>query len=305
MSSPLLGIDVSGFQGRPDWRAVARSGLTFAIAKATEGATWTDHSYARNREEIPKAGLVAGAYHFLVTSSSAAAQADHFCRVAAPDAIHALDVEAPGRLDVAGWVARYRTHYRDHPLVIYTGRDLWRRSVEGNGSHWGPLWAAGASPNAYVPGTGSASALWAKVGSARSGLPWGGWTKATFLQFTARASVPGIAGHVDGDAFLGTREQLLALTRSQPAPTPQEDDDMAMTPDERATLVREVADAVTSIKARNPVVVDEGTGAAKLPDGRDIDAFPTVIGEIQHEQRRQAGQLDRIETLLTTMAGRA
>jgi hypothetical protein len=81
-----------------------------------------------------------------------------------------------------------------------------------------------------------------------------------------------------------------------------------MTPEDRAALIRDVAaaaaDAITSIRARNPVVVDDGTGAAELTDGthRDIDAFPTVIGEIQHDQRLQGKQLAALGEQLAAIA---
>jgi hypothetical protein len=83
---------------------------------------------------------------------------------------------------------------------------------------------------------------------------------------------------------------------------------LALDPDARAALIRDIAaacaDAVTSIRARNPVIVDDGTGAAELTDGthRDIDALPTVIGEIQHEQRAQGKQLTAQGAQLTALA---
>lgn len=290
----ILGVDVSHYQGKPDWRRVAGSGVRFAVAKATEGATYVDPSYAYNRTGIPTAGLIPGAYHFLVRSSPAAAQADHFAAHADPQAIHALDVEASGgHLDVAGWVARYRHYHPTHPLLVYTGRDLWRRAGGTRGASYGLLWLAGYLPNAYVSGTGGLSGLLAKAGGHRGGLPWGGWDTAAMMQFTASAYVPGIAGKVDGDVWLGTLPQLRALTgTASTLMTPE--DDMAVAPADVEAIARRTAELVTGIDARNPVVVDPGTGAAKLKDGRDIDAIPTVLGELQHEQRRQAAVLDRI-----------
>jgi hypothetical protein len=76
------------------------------------------------------------------------------------------------------------------------------------------------------------------------------------------------------------------------------EDDMAMAPAERAALVEDIArrtaDLIAGAGARYPVLVAEGTGATKLPDGRDIDSIPAVLGELQAEQARQAGVLDRI-----------
>ena len=145
----LLGVDVSEWQGRPDWHRVRASGVVFAIARVSFGATHNDRSYAYNRASIPKAGLVPGGYHFL-TGAYPAAQADLFCANVDPAAIHVLDVEYAA-LDVQAWVARYRRHFPDHELLVYTGRDLWSRAVGSlNGSAVGPLWLAGYRPNAYT-----------------------------------------------------------------------------------------------------------------------------------------------------------
>ena len=47
------GVDVSGWQGQVDWGAVQRSGRMFAFAKATEGATFVDRTFAVNRAVEP------------------------------------------------------------------------------------------------------------------------------------------------------------------------------------------------------------------------------------------------------------
>jgi lysozyme len=215
----LLGVDISEWQGAPDWARVASSGITFAFARATYGAHHTDLAYGRNRVAIPAVGLVPGAYHYLTAGPDAVQQADAFCGLADPAAMHALDVEAAS-VDVESWTTRYRVHYPDHPLIIYTGRDLWRAAVGSmNGGGLGSLWLAGVVPNAYVAGAGSLAGLWAEAGRGPWGsLPWGGWTSASFVQFTDSAQVPGVAGAVDGDAFLGTLDDLHALTGATDMP---------------------------------------------------------------------------------------
>ena len=208
----LLGCDCSEYQGRPDWATAATSGVRFAVARVSYGASHNDTSYPYNRARIPAAGIIPGAYHFLTASQAAAPQADVFCALADPAAIHALDVERAG-LDVTGWVTQYRRHYPQKTLLIYTGRDLWHAAVgELNGGLIGPLWLAGVVPNGYVPGAGSLADLAAKIGTQDGGLPWGGWNGRAFTQFTDSALVPGIVGPVDGDAFHGTPDDLYALT---------------------------------------------------------------------------------------------
>ena len=86
-----------------------------------------------------------------------------------------------------------------------------------------------------------------------------------------------------------------------PRPTTTEED-TDVTNDDIEAIARRVAEITMSTGARFPVVVDDGTGAAKLADGRDIDSVPTVIGEIQREHREHAkaveAALQRIEAAL-------
>jgi lysozyme len=218
---PLFGVDVSSFQGSPDYAKVHAAGVAFVVAKATEGLGYTDPTYARNRKAIPAAGLIPGAYHFLRGTHPGNEQAEAFVKAVDPHAIHALDVECLAdvrkfnrHLDVPGFVKRYRQLLPGHPLMIYTGRDFWTAcaGTATPGPTYGPLWAAGYVPNAYVTGVGSLAQQWAKAGThPSSGLPWAGWKGWAIMQFTDKATVPGIAGGVDGDAFTGTLDDLRVL----------------------------------------------------------------------------------------------
>lgn len=93
-----------------------------------------------------------------------------------------------------------------------------------------------------------------------------------------------------------------APARPAPVAIDQEDD---VTPEQIEALAQRTAELVTGVGARHPVLVDEGTGAAELPGGRDIDALPTVVAEIQHEQRAQRALLERILTAVAQPAGPA
>lgn len=77
----LLGVDVSHWQGRVDWASAAASGrCEFAYAKATEGVSGVDRSFADNWAGTLAAGVPRGAYHFMVADCSAGLQAEHFLR---------------------------------------------------------------------------------------------------------------------------------------------------------------------------------------------------------------------------------
>jgi GH25 family lysozyme M1 (1,4-beta-N-acetylmuramidase) len=59
-----LGTDVSGYQPNVDWVATKNGGVTFAWAKATEGASFTNSVFFSQEAGAHAAGIYIGAYHF-------------------------------------------------------------------------------------------------------------------------------------------------------------------------------------------------------------------------------------------------
>jgi GH25 family lysozyme M1 (1,4-beta-N-acetylmuramidase) len=220
------GLDVSVWQGSIDWLQVAGDGNTFLFAKATEGTTITDVTYAINRAGAGGVGLQLGAYHFARPggsgeaglTASAIAQADHFVDVAQPkggDLPPALDLETKGGLSAAAlvtwsqaWldeiVARTGLH-----AVVYASPNFWKTSlgdtpvVAGAGHRlWIAHWTENAAP--LVPASN-----W-------GGLGW------TFWQWTDCSTVPGFAHCVDGDRANGPSAApfaVAALPAGAPAPS--------------------------------------------------------------------------------------
>src|SRR6266699_6558454 len=83
-----LGVDVSHYQGSINWVSVAGSGITFAWAKATEGATsgGDDATFTANAANAKAAGIPIGAYHFAHSElNTPASEAAHFWAVAGPN----------------------------------------------------------------------------------------------------------------------------------------------------------------------------------------------------------------------------
>ena len=87
------GIDVSTFQGEIDWAAVKRSGVSFAMIKATQGRAvssdaylFTDSRFVRNITQASQAGIECGVYHYLTarTVSEAVKEAEYFTRTILP-----------------------------------------------------------------------------------------------------------------------------------------------------------------------------------------------------------------------------
>ena len=60
----LFGIDVSSYQGSPNWSSVHSCGAQYAFAKATEGNYYHDADFTANMTHGKSAGMQMGAYHF-------------------------------------------------------------------------------------------------------------------------------------------------------------------------------------------------------------------------------------------------
>ncbi|MCA1709843.1 MAG: hydrolase, partial [Actinobacteria bacterium] len=76
---PIIGLDVSAFQGTVDWASVAARGARFAYARASEQANIPDNSFNANYHGAKANGLFAGAYHRARPDvSGGRAQADYF-----------------------------------------------------------------------------------------------------------------------------------------------------------------------------------------------------------------------------------
>lgn len=211
------GIDVSNWQHTIDWSKVAGAGYSFTFAKATEGTTYSDPTYAANRSGAEGAGLVFGAYHFArpagssraAVVASAIAQADYFVNVAAPvqgELPPVLDLEVTGGLSptlLSLWTQSWldevyaRTGIRG---FVYTSPAFW----SGNLADTTAIAAAGYG--LWDAHWTSASAPWVPA-SDWNGAGWSFW------QWTDKSSIPGIGVKTDGDRMNGGNPASLAIGR--------------------------------------------------------------------------------------------
>jgi lysozyme len=167
-----LGIDVSHYSGKRDWRCLTTLGVDFAFIKATEGATFKDELFTRHRSSMRAAGIPHGAYHFAHPGSAAAAQAAQFCAVVGElgptDLQPVLDLEAndgqpPER--VLEWVLAFLEAAEASlgaRFIIYTG-GFWRRTLGDPecapvGQH--RLWTARYGGSPIMPRPWTAWSIW-------------------------------------------------------------------------------------------------------------------------------------------------
>lgn len=198
----LAGIDISHWNHAIDWNKVAADGISFAIAKATEGGTFRDDRYLANRAGAKAAGLAFTAYEYARPSrrvNDAVRDADHFLEVAQltdDDLVPVLDLEETGGLGKARlrrWVDAWSDRVYDELGVrpmIYVSSSFWKHPMRNTTDHAAlghPLWIAHWHvTNPWVPGQ-----MW-------NDRDW------TIWQWTSDGAVNGIRGRVDLNVYNGT-----------------------------------------------------------------------------------------------------
>lgn len=192
---PARGVDVSHYQGAIDWARVEEAGVGFAFLKATEGTTFTDHTFRRHWAELGETRILRGAYHRFKPTRDAAAQAEHFLAVVPireGDLPPVLDVEATDGVSDARLIRGVRTWLETVERrtgvrpIVYT-KPGFRRAHLGTALDDYPLWIA------------------------EYGVESPSHPRWTFWQHSEQGRVPGIQKIVDLDRFNGTRGELRQL----------------------------------------------------------------------------------------------
>lgn len=242
----VIGVDVSGYQGQPDWAQVKAAGIRFAIISGGDGghANWERDAQVAGARAV---GLYYEMYHYCRLHLSPEQQAA-YCRqtIAAGGGGRLwLDMEdtsvAAQGMSVEQrivWLTRLvRLLSDDAPLGIYTGAWWWRPYMgDTHLFRYLPLWIA-----AYLAGDRD-------VSTAPTYLTWalpGDWGEALIWQFTSSGSVPGIAGRVDMNVAPDTYVS-----------GPTEEADVTM--EEVRRIVQEVI-AIHPIRHRHLLVREAGT----------------------------------------------
>ncbi|HEU4558272.1 MAG TPA: GH25 family lysozyme [Longimicrobium sp.] len=204
---PVRGVDISHHNGRVDWTRVRAAGYQFAYLKATEGATFRDSTYLRNRDAARRAGFVTGPYHFFTLCTPGRAQAQNLLSAQPGDAGASLppgvDLEfggncgaRPPRDSVLAEVGRFLAVIDSaygRPAVLYVTREFHAAYLQGGADH--PLWVRSVFTRP------------------RFGREW------VFWQYAATARVPGARGRTDLNVFRGTQAEFDALVRNHLRPT--------------------------------------------------------------------------------------
>jgi lysozyme len=215
----ILGIDVDNYKPPIDWLTVAKTKkVTFAFAKASEGATFKDATFATNWAGMKSAGIIRGAYHFFRPIKSVEDQVENFLemlpKLSQGDLPPVLDLE-PYPDDVRAqwesisvderiskskeWLVKVEAKLGIKP-IIYTVASFWEELMgDTEDLVEYPLWIANFKSD---------------YKNSKPAVPannWGGEGYAIW-QFTESGSVMGVNGVVDRNIFKGNLSKLLDLT---------------------------------------------------------------------------------------------
>jgi GH25 family lysozyme M1 (1,4-beta-N-acetylmuramidase) len=207
LAASVEGVDVSSHNGNVSWSTLWNSGVRFAYAKATEGTSYTNPSFAQQYNGSYNVGMIRGAYHFATPdTTSGATQANYFVDHGGGWSRDGKTL--PGALDIewnpygaacygktqsamVTWIRDFLNTYRartGRDAVIYTSTSWWKQCTGNYG------------------GFGSVNPLWIpRYGSSAGELP-AGWGFYTVWQYTDTGPTVG-----DHNRFNGSYTRLQAL----------------------------------------------------------------------------------------------
>lgn len=210
----IAGIDVSNWQGQPDWDEVIldQRRPRFAIAKACEDGWGIDPTFSRNWSETARVGLGRGAYAFVRPALRKPAESvDLLLRALegsrydpAEPGVIACDAEDDPVNDTAGWLldwAGIATERTGKVPALYSG-EWWMR------------------PNGLLDAR-LADVFWLWLAAWQNEAPAvpAGWQRYVIWQHGA-GPVRGIQGDVDLNYFVGAQLAPDLSAPALPAPIP-------------------------------------------------------------------------------------
>lgn len=190
------GPDVSHWHPVASWVDLMASGASFFAAKATEGNTNTDQTFAVHRGGARAQPFALCVWYHLARQGDPQEQAQRFLDVVGPLRANerlALDTERSSFVD-ARWIGAFLDCLpADRRTILYTSNAVW----QGMGN---PPFPRAAGVDLWLP----------RYGSAKEPVippPWSEWK---FWQYTESGQVPGVQGPCDTSVFAGELAELEA-----------------------------------------------------------------------------------------------
>ena len=195
-SKYIFGIDISHYQGKVNWNKLQKSHhpIKYIFIRSTMGDDGIDSRFKENWKNAKEHGYLRGAYHYYRPNENSAKQFKNFSKntvLKKGDFIPILDVEESSKLGkknlqtgVLNWLKLAEKKYEVKPM-IYSGRKFYEEQLKGVIDKSYPIWIASYSNKKKV-----------------KHINW------KFHQFTERVKIKGIGGHVDGNDFQGSINDL-------------------------------------------------------------------------------------------------
>ena len=203
----MKGIDVSKWQGDPDWKKIAESGVEFAMVRigyhGTSGGFGLDEKADRNLRAADENGILTGVYFYSLAKDTAEAEAEALWVL---EHIEDYAISMPVVLDYEMMENDASTSVADRTEIALT----FLRIVQG----------AGYEAMLYVPIEElNDPALWEKERILEEYMVWGadyalqgehpdGETNFAMWQYSNTGRVSGIAGNVDLNYAYFTAERV-------------------------------------------------------------------------------------------------
>lgn len=209
MAEPVRIIDISHWQGFPDFAKVHAQGVIACIMKATEGVSYKDPNCARNTINAEKNGIKCCTYHWLKPRKFASATAQMKFYLETIDPVPGerviIDYEENGCTlqDLIEAVTFLHLDQRKLQITVYSGH-LLKEQLDGKTN---PFLALNTD-------------LWlAQYTTERPSWPDKTYPRWRLWQYSESGRFDGIIGSaVDLNRFAGTDEELLAWISPQPLP---------------------------------------------------------------------------------------
>lgn len=196
---PVRGVDVSHYQGEIDWETLSKQGTSFAFVKATEGSSYVDPTFEKNRDEANKTGLRVGAYHFFNFESPGQTQAELFIKT-----VKKTEKMLPPAVDVE----LYGEYTADNIKVKEIKKEL-RALVDMLAEEYGVkpiIYTDDKTYELIVKDEFSDCDLWYRsvYGAVPDGIDW------TFWQYSNRHVLDGYDGgrYIDMNVYSGSEEEF-------------------------------------------------------------------------------------------------
>jgi lysozyme len=213
------GVDVSVYQGSVDWAKVKGAGITFAIARVSDGTGTIDSTFATNWKGTHANSLVRGVYQFFEPGEDPTKQAD----------LVLSEVKAAGGFDAGDLppVMDIETTGGQSDATIQSHMQTWL-DVIAKAMGRKPIIYTNNSTSTHFGGKFTGYPMWvASWGASCPTMP-SGWKAWDFWQYADTGTVNGISGGVDHDEFNGSLADLKAWANPPPpadagAPPPVKD----------------------------------------------------------------------------------